>query len=162
MKYFLLKLSIYLFIPIVLLFHSCGEKTLAKAEISFEDHVWKNNPMPELVLDVQANNRPWQLKLWLRFNAALPISKIPIRIYEISPDESELIIDRDITLRNDKGELLGDKGLDIVDLEVILDNQRNYAAFGKYKYRLEHRVESVDELPGIMDIGLSIIDVKPS
>lgn len=141
---------------------SCGSKTIAKSEISFDDHVWKKNPLPEIVLDVQSNNKPWQLKLWIRFNANLPIAAIPVRIYEIAPDGSEVSIDREIKLRDSKGELLGDKGLDIVDLEVILDEQRNYPAFGKYRYRFEHRVETIEDLPGIMDIGLSLIDVKPS
>jgi gliding motility-associated lipoprotein GldH len=141
---------------------ACGEKTIAKSEISFEDHIWTNDPLPEIALDVQSNNKPWQLKMWLRFNADLPIAVLPVRIYEISPDGSEVSIDREIKLRDSEGKLLGDVGLDIVDLDVILDEQRNYSSFGKYRYRLEHRVETIEDLPGIMDIGLSIIDVKPS
>ncbi|MFM7103925.1 MAG: hypothetical protein ACKOW8_00275, partial [Flavobacteriales bacterium] len=137
-------------------------KTIATSEINFDDHIWKNNPFPEITLDVQSNQKPWQLKMWLRFNAALPISVLPVRIYEISPDGSEVSIDREIRLRDSEGELLGDKGLDIVDLEMIIDEQRNYPTFGKYRYRLAHRLETIEELPGIMDIGLSLIDVKPS
>ena len=153
----------YIFFLIAILsLTACGEKTIAKSEISFEDHLWKKTPQPEIILDVQSNNKPWQLKMWLRFNAVLPISVIPVRIYEIAPDGSEVSIDRDIQLRNSAGELLGDKGLDIVDLDVIIDEQRSYPAFGKYRYRLEHRVETIEDLPGIMDIGLSLIDVKPS
>ena len=146
----------------VILFFSCGSKTIAESDISIDDHIWKNNPPPEITLDVQSNSKPWQLNLWIRFNANLPIASIPVRIYEIAPDGSEISIDREIKLRDSKGELLGDKGLDIVDLEMIIDEQRNYPTFGRYRYRLEHRVETIEDLPGIMDIGLSLIDVKPS
>lgn len=146
----------------VCLYISCGEKTIATSEISFADHIWRNHPLPEITLNVQSNQKPWQLKMWLRFNASLPISVLPVRIYEIAPDGSEVSIDREIKLRDSEGELLGDKGLDIVDLELIIDEQRNYPAFGKYRYRFEHRVETIEDLPGIMDIGCSLIDVKPS
>jgi hypothetical protein len=56
------------------------------------------------------------------------------------------------------GKYLGEKGFDIIDLEQVIDREKEFPTFGKYTYTLSPVDNDEHGFPLIMEIGIVLKD----
>ena len=155
-------LGIYCFI-ILLLGWSCHQAPINSVSFSFDEpYVWKRGEGKVLVLDVTENSEPCELILDVRY--ALPFlgfDKIQLHIVETQP--TGVTIPRDVTieLKDKEGDLIGDASGDLVDVERVLDSNKQYLRHGKYAYTITHNMPT-EILGGVMELRIRTMKKKES
>jgi gliding motility-associated lipoprotein GldH len=124
-----------------------------------EDYYWYKSDKPVFEVDIKQNSHPVELVLHLRYASSYLYDKALLKITETDPTGEKIRRDVDIAIRDAKGEFIGDKGFDIIDLEYVLDASKQYPQFGKYSYEIEQDMPDVDPLEFVMEIGLKVRDV---
>ncbi|MBM3448546.1 MAG: hypothetical protein FJX90_05515 [Bacteroidetes bacterium] len=142
---------------------SCQQASINSVSISFDEpYVWERGESKILVLEVTENSEPCELILDVRY--ALPLmgfEKIQLHIVETQP--TGVTIPRDVTieLKDKDGGLLGDASGDLVDVERILDSNKQYLRHGKYTYTITHNMPT-DILGGVMELRIRTMKKKES
>lgn len=149
---------------LILLIYS-GLTSCSDQNIIFEEHqdlspeyTWKKEDVKTFVIDIQQNAHPFEFSIALRVASGYAYPNLPVRIKEIAPDGSVVSRDMDIMVRDSKGDFLGDKGYDIIDIEQVIDAKKSFPTFGKYTYTIEHMAPGIDVLDFPMEIGLIVRD----
>ena len=62
----------------------------------------------------------------------------------------------EIPVRDAKGEFYGEKGFDIVDIDMILDSAKTFDEKGKWTYAFEQAMDQVESLDFPMELGLTV------
>lgn len=142
--------------------NSCQDsKTIYEEHQSFGDaYEWTKNDKKTFVIDVKENSHPVQMTLALRYASGYMYEKALLKITEIDPQGNKVSRDVDVQIRDEKGEFVGEKGYDIIDLEMVLDEKKVFPVFGKYTYEIEHTMPEIDPLIFVMEIGLIVRDEK--
>ena len=125
------------------------------------DYTWKKADVKTFVIDVPNNAHPHELALTFRYATGYMYDKVLLKITETGPDNKVVRRDVDLQLRDEKGEFIGEKGYDIIDIEYILDSKKEYPAIGKYTYTIEQDMPEIDPLDFAMEVGMVLRD-KPS
>jgi gliding motility-associated lipoprotein GldH len=142
---------------------ACQQASINSVSISFDEpYVWKRGESKVLVLEVTENSEPCELILDVRY--ALPLmgfEKIQLHIVETQP--TGVTIPRDVTieLKDKEGGLLGDASGDLVDVERVLDSNKQYLRHGKYTYTITHNMPT-DILGGVMELRIRTMKKKES
>jgi gliding motility-associated lipoprotein GldH len=136
--------------------------------IVFEEHKecsdnleWRASEPVTIKIPVQNNSEPYQLFFTFRYATGYRFDRASVRIRETDPSGESLVYDLDIPVRDAKGEFIGEKGFDIIDLEYPIDLKKMYGMHGDYMYTIEQRMSGVDTLHFAMEAGL-ILKKAPS
>jgi gliding motility-associated lipoprotein GldH len=123
-----------------------------------EDMTWQTDEPITFEVDVKENKHSYELAVAVRYSDGFPFDKLPIHMIETSPQGESVRKDIDIMIQPSKGEYLGEKGLDIIDLEQVVDTKKEFPTFGKYTYTLIPSESNHDAYPLILEIGLVLKD----
>jgi gliding motility-associated lipoprotein GldH len=153
----ILKISIGLLICFI----SCKPGVINQTELKFEEpYLWMSGDTKELILEVTENSEPCELYLDVRYaEPLLPFDKLNLRIIEIQPGGVSIPRDLTIELRDAAGAILGDVSGDIVDVERLLDGNKQFLRHGKYSYKIDYNLP-VEVLGGIMEFRLRTVKKK--
>jgi len=110
-------------------------------------------PISEAQLD-----QSYALKIAFRYATGYRFRELKIKLTEISPDGEKKVKPYTLTIRDEKGDYIGDPGYDIWDSEHLIEADKSYAAAGTYRYVIAHDMPA-DPLNFAMEIGL-ILDEK--
>lgn len=131
----------------------------------FEEHQelspdleWRKADKKTFVIDIKENSHPVEFLIAFRCGSGYGYDRLPVRIKETAPDGTTISRDMDIQVRKPDGEFLGEKGYDIIDIEQMIDSQKQFPTFGKYTYTIEHMAPGVDVLDYALEIGLIVRD----
>lgn len=142
---------------------SCQQVPINSVSLSFDEpYVWQRGEEKILVLEVTENADPCELVLDVRY--ALPLmgfEKIQFHIIEQQPTGVTIPRDVVVELKDKEGKLLGDASGDIVDVERVLDSNKQYLRHGKYTYVITHNMPT-EILGGIMELRLRTMKKKGS
>lgn len=94
----------------------------------------------------------------VRYSNGFPYDKLPVYITETDPNGESVRKDIDLVIQPKPGEYLGEKGLDIIDLEQVIDTHKEFPSFGKYTYTIVPNIEDPSGFPLLMEIGLILRD----
>jgi gliding motility-associated lipoprotein GldH len=149
---------IFLFLIIAQI--SCDQRKVHfKEHISFgEEMIWKQTDVKTFKIDVKENKHPYEMVIDFRYMTAYPYDKLLLEVLETKPNGEKIRHDVDILVRDSKGEFIGDKGLDIIDLEFIYDDNLEFPSFGTYTYEIRQVMPEIEILPGVMEIGMILRD----
>ncbi|MFM9983706.1 MAG: gliding motility lipoprotein GldH [Flavobacteriales bacterium] len=125
------------------------------------DYTWKKADIKTFEIDVTNNAHPHELAITFRYATGYMYDKVLLKVTETGPDKKVVRRDVDIQLRDEKGEFIGEKGFDIIDLEYIFDSGKEYPTIGKYTYTIEQDMPEIDPLDFAMEVGMILRD-KPS
>ncbi len=125
-----------------------------------EDFYWYKKDVKTFVVDVKENAHPLELVLTFRYASSYFYDKALIQIVETDPSGNAVRRDVDLKIRDEKGEFIGDKGFDIIDIEYVLDGKKQYPVFGKYKYEISQVMPDIDPLEFAMDVGLIVREIE--
>ncbi len=123
-----------------------------------EDYTWKKSDIKTFEIDVTNNAHPHELALAFRYATGYMFDRVILQVTETSPDKTVVRRDVEIQLRDEKGDFIGEKGYDIIDIEYILDSQKEYPSIGKYTYTIEQAMPDIDPLDFAMEVGLILRD----
>jgi len=145
---------------IILLLMSCNSSKVIFEEHQSvgEDKTWQVEEPITFELDVKENKHAYELAIAVRYAHGFPFDKLPIYLIETSPEGESVRRDIDILIQPKKGEYLGEKGFDIIDLEQIIDSHKDFPTFGKYAYTLIPVDNGLDGYPLILEVGLTLKD----
>ncbi len=141
----------------VFMITSCGNS----GTVIFEEHKelspeyeWKKADTRTFTIDIKDNSEPLQLAVAFRYATGYYYDKALMRLTEITPAGTKSMRDIDIVVRDEKGEFIGEKGYDIIDIEFVIDENKKYPAHGTYTYIIEQTMPDVDPLDFAMEVGL--------
>ncbi len=121
-----------------------------------EDYHWYKKDVKTFVIDVNQNSHPFEFVLDLRYASGYFYDKALLSITETDPSGESIRRDVEIAIRDSKGEFIGEKGYDIIDLEYVLDEKKAFPVFGKYTYEIRQVMPDVDPLEFMMEVGLVV------
>ena len=135
------------------------------AKVMFEEHrsvgeemTWEATEPITFDIDVKENKHPYEMAVAIRYANGFPFNKLPIQMTETNPQGESVRRDLEIMIQPNPGEYLGEKGFDIIDLEQIIDREKEFPTFGKYTYTLVPVDNDEHGFPLIMEIGLVLKD----
>lgn len=145
-----------------LLFFSCNnQKAIFDENQSFgEDLTWYQKDIKTFVIDIKENRHPYEFILNFRYASGYFFDKALLQMTETDPLGNKTRRDIDLVIRDSKGEFIGDKGYDIIDLEFVIDAKKEYKVFGKYTYEISQVMPDIDPLQFCMEIGLAVREAK--
>ena len=123
-----------------------------------DDMTWKSSEPITFEIEVKENKHPYEMAVAIRYTDGFPFNKVPIQMTETSPQGESIRRDLEIMIQPRPGEYLGEKGFDIIDLEQIIDTEKEFPTFGKYTYTLVPVDNDEHGFPLIMEIGLVLKD----
>jgi gliding motility-associated lipoprotein GldH len=151
----------FIFLCLTML-NSCDDgKTIYKHYEKFGDNLeWYKSDVRKFEIDISENKHPYQFVFSLRVASGYMFDKAYVRITETDPAGNKVSYDVGVPVRDEKGNFYGEKGFDIIDIEYVLDEKKEFPVFGKYNYEIQHMMDNVDPLIFTMEIGLTVKDIK--
>lgn len=148
---------------LIFLISGCNDSNVLYSEHKelSPDYTWTKADKRIFEIDVPNNAHPHELALTFRYATGYMYDKVFMKVTETGPDNQSIRRDVEIQLRDKNGEFIGEKGYDIIDIEYILDAQKEYPTIGKYTYTIEQDMPEIDPLDFAMEVGLILRD-KPS
>lgn len=153
-----MKHILYLSALILLAACTSGRTIFEKHQSVGDDLVWQPSEPITFTIDIAENKHAFELALAVRYANGFPYDKLPVYLTETAPSGESVRKDIDLVIQPTPGEYLGEKGLDIIDLEQVIDTQKKYPTFGKYTYTLLPAIDDPSGFPLLMEIGLILRD----
>ena len=151
----------YCYITVILLFlFSCDSNRVFEKNISIENNVWTLNQTPSFEYNHIDTISELNMLVNVRHSSSYPFSNLWIFVNTISPDG---IIKKDTlecVLAEKNGKWIGNGLGDIWDIQCQFKTSR-LKEDGWYTFKIEQAMRhgdlaKIEELPGIMEIGLRI------
>jgi gliding motility-associated lipoprotein GldH len=120
---------------------------------------WLKSDVKTFTVPVENIEDQYNLSLAFRFTEGFPYKILKVKVTEISPSKKESSKEYDLKIVNEKGEYIGEPGLDIWDSEHLIEENLKYTEKGKYTYKIEH-VMPTDVVNMAMEIGVVLDKVK--
>ena len=160
------KFLLLFFIPLsmILCLSSCKPSDVLFEEFKKTegDLEWKNSDRITINVPIKQNAHPYRFYIGLRYASGFRYEKMSIRMTEKDPEGTETKYDIDIPVRDEKGEFIGEKGYDIIDLEYLFNAKKNFPVHGNYIYTFEPNMPGVDKVDFIMEVGVIIKEKENS
>ncbi len=118
---------------------------------------WLKSDLKTFKVKIDDINQNYKLSLAFRYAEGFQSKTIKVKLTEISPSKKKTIKIYDLKVLNEKGEYIGEPGLDIWDSEHLVEKDKKYLEKGKYTYKIEHQMPS-EVVNMAMEIGL-ILDI---
>lgn len=122
---------------------------------------WHKSDVRQFEIDISENKHPFKFLLTLRVASGFMYDKAYVRITETDPSGNKVSYDVGVPVRDEHGNFYGEKGFDIIDIEYVLDEKKEFPVFGKYKYEIRQMMDNVDPLIFVMEVGLIVKDETP-
>jgi len=119
---------------------------------------WLKSDVKTFKLKIDDPKKSYKLSLAFRYAEGYSSKLLKVSVIEISPTKKEKVVKYDLKIINEKGEYIGEPGLDIWDSEHLVEQNKKYQEKGVYTYKIEHQMPS-DVVNMAMEIGL-IVDAK--
>jgi len=121
-----------------------------------EDIQWSKSNVLSTKLTVSDNSRPVKLLAGIRVASGYAYDRIMLRMTQTAPDGKRTLSDLEIPIKDAKGEFLGDKGFDIIDIEYEINPNFTFPLIGEYTYEFEQTTPNVDPLHFVMELGVVV------
>ncbi|HPD63938.1 MAG TPA: gliding motility lipoprotein GldH [Bacteroidia bacterium] len=144
----------------VLLLMGCGRGIIYTRYIKIDNFVWNFNKKIEFKVNIKETDKKYEVLLHIRNASQYPYSNIWINVSGVDPNGKNIFTRKyEFTLADESGRWLG-KGLgDIIDNQFIIVEDFSAEKTGTYSFIVNHEMR-VDNVPGIMDIGLTVREKK--
>jgi gliding motility-associated lipoprotein GldH len=145
---------------LLMLLVSCDDgKTIYKHYEKFGESLeWYKKDVRKFEIDINENKHPYLFLLTIRVASGYMYDKAYVRITETDPQDNKISYDAGVPVRDEKGNFYGEKGFDIIDIEYMLDEKKEFPVFGKYTYEVQQMMDTADPLIFMMEVGLVVKD----
>lgn len=119
---------------------------------------WLRKDKREFNIGIEDTAASYDLSLTFRYATGYQFKTLKVKVKEISPSGIEEVKDYEVGIVDEKGDYVGDPGLDIWDSEHLIHSGITFDEKGTYTYVIEHNMPQ-NQLNFAMEIGL-ILDKK--
>ena len=119
---------------------------------------WLKSDVKTFKVKIDDFKKSYKMSLAFRYTEGFSNKVLKVKVTEISPSKKEKIELYNLKVINEKGEYIGEPGLDIWDSEHLVEQDKKYQEKGVYTYKIEHQMPS-DVVNMAMEIGV-MIDLK--
>ena len=143
---------------------SCDSNRLYEKNISIDNDMWSLEQMPSFEFENTDTISEVNLILNIRHSSIYPFSNLWVFIHTLSPSGAPQVDTLETTLSQKDGKWLGDGLGDIWDLQVPFKKIRLNES-GTYSFKIEQamrhgNLSKIEQLPGVMEIGLRIENIE--
>ena len=145
---------------VAIIFIGCQSKTRIYSENQelSPQMEWLKSDVKTFKVKIDDPKKSYKLSLAFRYAEGFSSKLLKVSVIEISPTKKEKVVKYDLKIINEKGEYIGEPGLDIWDSEHLVEQNKKFQDKGVYTYKIEHQMPS-DVVNMAMEIGL-IVDAK--
>ncbi|QIG89927.1 gliding motility lipoprotein GldH [Chryseobacterium sp. POL2] len=146
---------------LVLIVFSCSNPDEVIAMQSLDKATWAKNKMYELSFDVQNHQTPKNIIFVIRNNDSYPYSNL--RLIGTIFDDTNKVLSKDTlnyVLAKPNGQWLGSGFGDTKEIMFQYKTDFKFPKDGKYSIGVIQAMRN-DQLAGIEDVGVKIVNVKP-
>ncbi|TNE54850.1 MAG: hypothetical protein EP338_05910 [Bacteroidetes bacterium] len=119
---------------------------------------WLRKDMRTFKVPIEDIDATYTLSLSFRYANGFSQQKAKVLIERISPSGKVARAVKELKIRDENGEYIGEAGYDIWDSEHLVEEEEKFQEKGTYTYHLSHAMDK-DPLNYAMEIGL-ILDKK--
>jgi len=152
------KWILWIIVPVILMAcHPEGRVFVEHQELSPQVE-WLKEDVKTFKVPIE-NAGTYDMSLSFRFATGYQYRMAMVKVTETAPSGTEAVYEYELTVRNEKGDYIGDPGFDIWDSEHLVERGKSFAETGTYTYKIEHNMPR-DPLNFAMEIGLILDEVK--
>ena len=148
-------------IALMLVVFSCSSPDEVVAMTSLEKSTWQKNKIQELSFDVKQHQTPKNIIFVIRNNDSYPYSNL--RLIGTIFDDTNKVLSKDTlnyVLAKPNGQWLGSGFGDTKEIMFQYKTDFKFPKDGKYSIGAIQAMRN-DQLAGIEDVGVKIVNVKP-
>lgn len=120
---------------------------------------WLKKDVREFKVPIEDAGATYNMSLAFRYAYGYQFDEVKLSVTEIAPDGTEATSDYTLTVRDVKGDYIGEGSLDIWDSEHLVGQNKKYPEAGTYTYRISHAMPQ-DPLNFAMEIGMIVDKAK--
>ena len=152
--------TIFKFVVVAIIFIGCQSKSRIYSENQelSPQMEWVKSDVKTFKVKIDDPKKLYKMSLAFRYTEGFSSKVLKVKVTEIAPSKKENVKTYNLNIINEKGEYIGEPGLDIWDSEHIVEKDKKYIEKGVYSYRIEHQMSS-DVLNMAMEIGV-MLDLK--
>ncbi|MFH1120251.1 MAG: gliding motility lipoprotein GldH [Bacteroidota bacterium] len=132
---------------------SCQKGVAYKEFHKFDHYVWERFDKVKFVVPVEEAGMKADIVFTIRHITQYPYDNLPVNVILTTPSGEARYMERDIRLKNEKGEFSGSVAGDLWDFEVTLWPGFQFNDAGNYTIEFENRIPKMG-IPGLVDIGV--------
>ncbi|MBK6344924.1 MAG: gliding motility lipoprotein GldH [Bacteroidales bacterium] len=134
---------------------SCQKGVTYKEFHKFDNYVWDRFEKVKFNIPVEEAGMKADIVFTIRHITQYPYDNLPVNVILTTPSGEERIVEKDIRLKNDKGEFTGSVAGDLWDFEEILWPGFQFNEAGNYTVEFENLIPKMG-IPGLADIGICL------
>ncbi len=119
---------------------------------------WVKSDVKTFKVKIDDPNKSYKMSLAFRYTEGFSSKVLKLKVTEIAPNKKKNVKIYNLKIVNEKGEYIGEPGLDIWDSEHLVEGHKKYSEKGEYIYKIEHQMPT-KVLNMAMEIGM-ILDVE--
>lgn len=153
-------------LPILIFVALLSFTACTPSNILFEEHKqlspeleWKKEDARTFEVAVTDDSKAYDVKLAFRYATGFQFKNVKLNVIETTPSGETKTHAVTITVVNEKGDYIGEPGLDIWDSTHPFLNNVNFSQTGTYSYTIQHDMPQ-DPLQLAMEIGLIVEAVQ--
>lgn len=120
---------------------------------------WKKADARTFDVEISDNSKAYDVKLAFRYATGFQFKNLKLNVIETTPSGETKTHAVTLTVINDKGDYIGEPGLDIWDSTHPFLNSVNFTQTGIYSYTIQHDMPQ-DALQMAMEVGLIVEAVQ--
>jgi gliding motility-associated lipoprotein GldH len=120
------------------------------------NYEWKKSDKKTFTLPIHDNTDPYEFVLHFRYASGYQYKEVLMKMTETTPQGNKVTRDIQFNVVDDKGEFIGDKGYDIIDIDYVIDESKKFPIHGDYKYEIVQAMPEIDPLNFAMEVGLEL------
>lgn len=121
---------------------------------------WKKQDARTFEVEVTDVSVPYTIKLAFRYASGFQYKTMNVTVQETTPSGSTTNHNVSLKIINDKGDYIGEPGLDIWDSEHSFLNNVQFTEPGTYTYTIQHNMPQ-DPINMAMEVGLIVEREQP-
>jgi gliding motility-associated lipoprotein GldH len=144
---------------ILLIAFSCNHVYKEYDKESFPSYSWKSGKAITFTPEISDATKTYKLILGMRHLYGFQLNSVSVAVKSISPSGKESVKNYKFIVKDAANNYLAKCSGDLCDLEIVAEEQLTFEETGTYTYIINH-IEKSDKIPGVMEIGLIIDELK--
>lgn len=132
---------------------SCQKGVAYKEFHKFDNYVWHRFEKVKFNIPVDEAGMNADIVFTIRHITQYPYDNLPVNVILTAPSGEERILEKDIRLKNEKGDFTGSVAGDLWDSEEILWPGFQFNDTGNYTIEFENLIPKMG-IPGLVDVGI--------
>lgn len=149
------KLRLYLLLSLLIFTSACQKRTLYREFKEFKNYVWNKPDKISFEIPIKKQGQLANVIFTVRHVGQYPFDNLTIEVNLTTPKGETITLEKEINLKDDKGEFKGDVAGNLYDVEEILWKEIELKDAGTYTITVENIMQR-DRIPGLVDIGIKV------